>query len=97
MTLWGTLKTPQKIEFISYLPKYREQVLDVIRKAFFMCETVSIASEIDKSVEAQKDLERLCDDVLKKSGVSIIARDVEKDLIVGAALNVLQVKKYIFL
>jgi hypothetical protein len=91
MKVWGSIEVPTKIEFISYSPKYYDQVLEVIRKSFFLYETVSIASEIDKNIEGQKDLELLCDDVLKKSGVSIIARDVEKDKIVGVALNVIQV------
>lgn len=92
MKCWGTIEVPQKIEFTSYSPEYHDQVLEVIRKSFFRYETVSVGSEIDKNLDAQKDLELLCIDVLKKSGVSLIARDVEKNLVVGAALNVLQVK-----
>lgn len=92
MKVWGSIDAPNKIEFISYSPEYYHQVLEVIRKSFFAYETVSIGSGIDKNLEAQKDLELLCDDVLKRSGVSLIARDVEKNLIVGVALNVIQVK-----
>lgn len=92
MKVFGSIDIPRKIEFLSYSPQYHEQVLDVIRKSFFQCETVSVGSEINKNVEAQKDLEILCDDVLKRSGVSVIARDVESDLIVGASLNVIQVE-----
>lgn len=92
MKVWGSIEVPFKIEFISYEPKYREQVLNVIRKSFFLYETVSVASEIDKNIGGQKDLELLCDDVLRKSGVSIIARVVENDEIVGVALNVIQVQ-----
>lgn len=91
MKVWGSIEAPQRIEFISYSPEYRHQVLNVIRKSFFQFETVSVGSEINKNVEAQKDLELLCDDVLKRSGVSLIAREVETDKIVGAALNVVQV------
>lgn len=85
---------PQKIEFISFSSKYREQTLDVIRKSFFKFETVSVASEIDINPEGQQDLIKLCEDVLQRSNVSIIARDVENDLIVGVALNVIQVSFY---
>lgn len=92
MKCWGSLEVPQKIEFTSYSPEYHDQVLEVIRKSFFRCETVSVGSEIDKNLDAQRDLELLCVDVLKKSGVSLIARDVERNLVVGVALNVLQVK-----
>jgi hypothetical protein len=89
--IFGFSEIPQKIEFISFSPEYREQTLDVIRKGFFLHETVAVASEIDKNIEGQNDLLKLCEDVLNKSNVTIIARDVEKDLIVGASLNVIQV------
>lgn len=92
MKSWGFIEVPEKIEFISYSLEYRDQVLNVIRKSFFQYETVSVGSEIDKNIAAQQELEILCDDVLTKSGVSLMARDVEKDLIVGVSLNVVQVK-----
>jgi len=91
MKVFGSLNVPQAIEFISYESQYREQVLDVIRRGFFLHETVSIGSEINTNVDAQKDLEGLCDDVLQRGAVSIIARDVEANTIVGVALNVIQV------
>lgn len=93
MKVWGYLDALEKVEFISYRPEYYNQVLDVIRIAFFKYETVCISSEINTNEEAQNDLCGLCEDVLKKSGVSIIARDVMKDKIVGVALNVVQVKE----
>lgn len=98
MTVWGSSKVFQKkIEFISYSPEYREQTLDVMRKSFFQFESVSVGSEINLNVEAQTDLEVLCDDALKRSGVSLIAREVESDLIVGVAINVIQVGPMKFL
>jgi ribosomal protein S18 acetylase RimI-like enzyme len=93
MKLWGYLDTTKQIEFISYRAEYHDQVLEVIRNAFFNQESVSVASEIDKNVDAQRDLEGLCEDVLKKSCVSIIARAVDNDKVVGVALNVIQVKQ----
>lgn len=48
--------------------------------------------EIDSNLEAKKDLERLCEEVLRSSGVSIIARDMIKDEIVGVAINMIQVR-----
>lgn len=89
--LFGCSEVPQKIEFINFSPEYREQTLDVIRKSFFQFETVSVASEININPSGQEDLIKLCEDVLQRSNVSIIARDIENDLIVGAALNVVQV------
>jgi len=92
MKVWGLIKIPQRIEFISYSPEYREQVLNVIRESFFRYETVSVGSEIDKSLAAQKDLEMLCEDVLERSNVSLLAKDIDADVVVGVALNVIQVK-----
>lgn len=95
--LFGSSEVPQKIEFISYSPEYREQTLDVIKNSFFKFETVSVASEINTNPAGQDDLIKLCEDALQRSNVSIIARDVEKNLIIGAALNVIQVSLiYIF-
>lgn len=64
----------------------------MIRKSFFQYETVSIGTEINKSLEGQKELEMLCSDVLNRGGVSMIARDVLKDLIVGVSFNIIQVQ-----
>lgn len=89
--LFGSSQIPQKIEYICCSQDYHEQALEVIKKSFFLYETVSVGSEIDKNLAAQKDLLKLCQDVLVKSNVSIIARDVDKDLIVGVSLNVIQV------
>ena len=91
MKVFGFLDFPRKIEFLSYSPLYRDQVLDVMKKSFYQRETVCIATEINKNIEAQKDLEILCDDVLRKGCISVVAKDVELDLIVGAAINVIQV------
>ena len=93
MKVWGSLEVPNKIEFISYSPRYRQETLDVIRQAFYPFETVSIASEISGNVEAENDLQGLCNDILQKTGVSIIARDVGKNKLVGVAINLVQVKK----
>lgn len=93
MKVFGSIYIPQKIEFISYSPEYLEGVLEVLRKSFFQYESVCIGSEINKTIDAQKDLEMLCKDVLRKSGVSVIARDVESDKIVGVCLNVVQVNE----
>lgn len=80
-----------KIQFLPYSAEFYEQSMEVMRQNFFQGETVSIGCEINKNVEAQKDLEGLCADALRKSNVSIVARDVQKDKIVGIAINVIQV------
>lgn len=76
---------------LNYLIRNFVIFVQVIRKSFFQYEAVSIGSEINKSLEGQRDLEMLCGDVLNRGGVSLIARDVLKDLIVGVAFNIIQV------
>lgn len=66
--------------------------VQVIRNSFFKYEIGCVTCEIDSSLEAKKDLESLCEEVLRSSGVSIIARDVTNDNIVGVALNMIQVR-----
>ena len=96
MKFFGSIELAENtIEFVSYSPDFKNQVLNVIRNSFFLFETVSIGSGIDKSLDAQKDLEGLCEDVLRNSAVSIVARDVEKDLVVGVALNLIQVVNFL--
>lgn len=89
--IWGSIEVPTKIEFLSYSPEYYEQVINVIRESFFQYETVSIASGVNKNADAQRDLEILCTDVLKRDGVSLMAREIETDKIIGVSLNVIQV------
>jgi hypothetical protein len=86
-----------KIEFLPYSPQYYEQTIEVIRQSFFQFETVCIGSEINSSAGGQKDLEGLCKDALNRSDVSVIARDVSSDKIVGVAINVVQVIDQFFL
>lgn len=91
MKVWGTIEEPKKIEFVSYSSEYRQETLEVIRNAFFPDETVSIASEIAGNREAENDLLGLVDDCLAKTGVSLLAREVESGKIVAASINLIQV------
>lgn len=92
--MWGEIEVGStKIEFLSYLPEYHDEAMEVMRQSFFQYETVSVGSEINKNEDAQRDLEKLCDDALIKSNVSLVARDVSKNKIIGVAINVIQVKK----
>lgn len=93
--MWGEIEVDSlatKIEFLNYTPEYHDEVLEVMRQSFFQFETVSVGSEINKNEEAQRDLEKLCDDALVKSNVSLVARDAVKNKIIGVAINVIQVK-----
>lgn len=93
MRIWGSIEEPRKIEFISYSPEYRDQVLSVLKEGYFPYETVSVGYEISKNVEAQKELEPLYTDVLEKN-LSIIAKDVESNKIVGVVLNLILVNHF---
>ncbi|ETN67058.1 hypothetical protein AND_001142 [Anopheles darlingi] len=77
------------IEIVRYEDRYREQALEVLRKSFFLHEMVCIGAEVDRTPQAQKDLEQLCLDVAN-GGVSLIARHQPTDTIVGVSFNVLQ-------
>lgn len=92
--MWREIEVPAlktKIEFLAYSSHYRDQTIEVMRKSFFQYETVSVGSEINIDENAQRDLEKLCDDALQKSDVSFVARDVERNKIVGVVINVIQV------
>uniref|UniRef100_A0A182PH32 N-acetyltransferase domain-containing protein n=1 Tax=Anopheles epiroticus TaxID=199890 RepID=A0A182PH32_9DIPT len=84
-----TDQSTSAIEILRYDARYREQSMDVLRKAFFQQEIVCIGSEVNKMPQAQKDLEQLCIDVAD-GGVSMIARDTLTDTIVGVSFNLLQ-------
>ncbi|XP_050083746.1 uncharacterized protein LOC126570205 [Anopheles aquasalis] len=77
------------IEILRYENRYREQALEVLRKSFFLHEMVCIGAEVDRTPQAQRDLEQLCLDVAN-GGVSLIARHQPTDTIVGVSFNVLQ-------
>lgn len=95
MKVWGISKKSKAIEFISYSSQYRDEVLAVIKQAFYPHETVCKASEVSLNAEAVIELQAVCDDVLSKSGTTIVARDVEKNKLVGVALNLIKVIKFI--
>lgn len=80
-----------KIVIQNYTENFKDMVLNVMKKSFFLYEAVSIGSQIDKNVNAQKDLELLCLDALKSSGVTLIALDKETGIVVGVSINVIQV------
>lgn len=88
-SIWGKCCNDE-VEIIYYDEQYREQSMDVLRKSFFSHEKVCIGSEVDCDPQAQKDLEKFCLDVAR-SGISLIAKHVPSDKIVGVSFNVLQV------
>lgn len=96
--MWGEIQIESlntKVEFINYSPEYHDQVMEVMRESFFQFESVCIGSEINIVEDAQRELEKLCDDALLKSNVSLIAKDVARNKIVGVSINVIQVINFL--
>uniref|UniRef100_A0A182NSA4 N-acetyltransferase domain-containing protein n=1 Tax=Anopheles dirus TaxID=7168 RepID=A0A182NSA4_9DIPT len=83
------MATAGEIEIVRYDDHYREQSMEVLRKSFFLHEMVCIGAEVNLSPQAQRDLEQLCLDVAN-GGVSMVARHIPTDTIVGVSFNVLQ-------
>ncbi|XP_053667314.1 uncharacterized protein LOC128716431 [Anopheles marshallii] len=79
------------IEILRYEDRYRHQSMEVLRKSFFLHESVCIGSEVNTTPQAQRDLELLCAEVAYR-GVTMIARHTPTDTILGVAFNVLQTK-----
>lgn len=86
----GQMGIPGDVEILRYEDRYREQALEVMRKSFFLHEMVCIGAEVNRSPQAQRDLEQLCLDAAN-GGVSLIARHQPTGTIVGVSFNVLQV------
>lgn len=84
------MEIPNRIEFISYTSEYHDQVIDVLRE-FFQLETVCISTGINKNLEAQRDLEKFSSEIMEKANINVIAKDVDTNKVVGAALNLIQV------
>lgn len=89
---WGSLENGQ-IEFESLSDETLEGALDVIRKAFFPYESVSVGVELISEPGASEELEELCL-LAAKDGVSVVAIDITTNEVVGVAFNKLQVSNY---
>uniref|UniRef100_A0A182QEG6 N-acetyltransferase domain-containing protein n=1 Tax=Anopheles farauti TaxID=69004 RepID=A0A182QEG6_9DIPT len=83
------MATAGEIEIVRYDDRYRDQSMEVLRKSFFLFEMVCIGSEVNLTPQAQRDLEQLCLDVAN-AGVSLVARHIPTDTVVGVSFNVLQ-------
>uniref|UniRef100_A0A182LUL8 N-acetyltransferase domain-containing protein n=1 Tax=Anopheles culicifacies TaxID=139723 RepID=A0A182LUL8_9DIPT len=77
------------IEILRYEDRYRHQSMEVLRRSFFLHESVCIGSEVNITPQAQCDLELLCTEVANR-GVTLIARHSPTDTILGVAFNILQ-------
>ncbi|XP_017782939.1 PREDICTED: uncharacterized protein LOC108567150 [Nicrophorus vespilloides] len=77
-------------DYVSLSPKTLEGGLEVMRKSFFLHESVAVAVELHKYPEAIKELEEL---TLRaaRDGVSLVTVERKTGKVVAAAFNKLQV------
>ncbi|XP_076631781.1 uncharacterized protein LOC143346947 isoform X1 [Colletes latitarsis] len=88
---WGSSEDGA-IEFESLTEDTLEGALNVMRKSFFVHESVSKGVALISEVGASEELEELCLDAAK-DGVSVVAIEVASGEVVGAAFNKIQVLK----
>lgn len=88
---WGSTEDGQ-IEFESLTDETLEGALEVMRKSFFVYESVSVGVEVNTEPGASKELEELCLNAAK-DGISVVAIDVSTNEVVGVAFNKIQVSK----
>ncbi|XP_050454551.1 arylalkylamine N-acetyltransferase-like 2 isoform X2 [Cataglyphis hispanica] len=86
---WGSTEDG-RIEFESLTDETLEGALDVIRKSFFVYESVSKAVDLNSEPGACKELEELCLNAAK-DGVSVVAIDTTSNEVVGVCFNKIQV------
>lgn len=72
--------------------KYCPILFKVLYQSFYMYESVCVGTEINKpeSEQARAELTNLCREVVK-DGVTLLAREVATNRIVGVSFNALQV------
>lgn len=86
---WGSTENGQ-IEFESLSDKTLEGALDVMRKNFFLYESLAIGVELTSEPGATEELEELCLQAAK-DGVTLVAVDINTSQVVGVAFNKIQV------
>lgn len=88
---WGSTEDG-RIEFESLTNETLEGALDVIRKSFFLYESVCIGVNLTSEPGASEELEELCLNAAK-DGVSVVAIDVHSNEVVGVCFNKIQVSE----
>lgn len=89
--VWGSTED-RTIDFESLTNETLEGALDVMRKSFFVYESVSRGVDLLSEPGASEELENLCLDAAK-DGVSVVAVDIHSGEVIGVAFNKLQVNK----
>lgn len=80
------------MEIIEYNAEFLEGTMNVLRKGFMDNESLCTGCEINKieSKQARLDMEVLCQEVVK-DGVTLLARFIPNNKIIGVAFNKIQV------
>ncbi|XP_072761792.1 uncharacterized protein [Anoplolepis gracilipes] len=86
---WGSTEDG-RIEFESLTDETLEGALEVLRKSFFIYESISIAVDLNSEPGACEELEELCLNAAK-DGVSVVAIDITSNEVVGVCFNKIQV------
>ncbi|XP_076756566.1 arylalkylamine N-acetyltransferase 1 isoform X2 [Xylocopa sonorina] len=89
--VWGSIEDGA-IEFESLTNETLEGALNVIRKSFFVYESVCRGVDLLSEPGASEELEQLCLDAAK-DGISVVAVDVDTGEVIGVAFNKMQVLK----
>ncbi|XP_017761672.1 PREDICTED: uncharacterized protein LOC108551849 isoform X2 [Eufriesea mexicana] len=87
--VWGSTED-ESVDFESLTNDTLEGALNVIRKSFFVYESVSKGVDLLSEPGASEELEELCLDAAK-DGVSLVAIDVNTGEVIGVAFNKIQV------
>lgn len=88
---WGSTQDG-RIEFESLTDETLEGALDVIRRSFFLYESVCIGVDLNSEAGAREELEELCL-FAAKDGVSVVAKDITTNKVVGVSFNKIQVER----
>lgn len=89
--VWGSTED-RSVDFESLTNDTLEGALNVIRKSFFLYESVSRGVDLLSEPGASDELEELCLDAAK-DGVSLVAVDVNTGEVIGVAFNKIQVNR----
>lgn len=88
---WGSTEDG-RIEFESLTDETLEGALEVLRKCFFIYESICTAVNLTSEPGASEELEELCLNAAK-DGISVVAIDVHSNEVVGVCFNKMQVSK----
>ncbi|KAJ9596514.1 hypothetical protein L9F63_012456 [Diploptera punctata] len=78
-----------KFKWVSLIPKYLSQTIEVYRKSFYVNENISKVTEISKTEKGMTQFDEFLIEIAQ-DGVSVICVETSTDKVVGAGINKLQ-------